>query len=88
MKPVPSDIQRPDYADHPGGSISLAFSLFNRLHFIIRSDEQETNTRRAAAYRVTLSQDFHQTMLSSLLEAGTETEQLWAEREDHSAHYR
>lgn len=87
MKPVPSDIQRPDYADHPQGSISLAFSLFNRLHFNIRSDEQEPNARRAAAYRVMLSQHFVQTMLLNLLDVCTETEQLWAEREDHSAHY-
>lgn len=65
MRLVPSDIQRPDYADHPSGRPSFAFSLLSRLHFSIKIDEQELNTCRAAASRVTLSQELHQIMSAS-----------------------
>lgn len=59
MRPVPSDIQRPDYADHPSGRPSYAFTLLSRLHFSIKIDGRELNTRGAAASRVTLSQELH-----------------------------
>lgn len=84
MRPVPSDIQRPDYADHPSGRPSFAFTLLSRLHSSIRIDEHELNTRRAAASRVALSQELHQILSACPSETCAEkaNEQLLAEGED------